>query len=51
MSKQTRKHLEYSDNEFIDKDNESGSDNLLTLLAYSSIPSLLSSKKCSRKRE
>jgi hypothetical protein len=49
--KQTHKHLEYLNNKFIDKDNESGSDALSTSLVYSSIPSLLSPKKCSYKRE
>jgi hypothetical protein len=51
ISKQTCKHLEYLDDEFINKDNKSGSDALLTLLVYSSIPNLLSLKKCSRKKE
>jgi hypothetical protein len=49
--KQTCKHLEYLDNKFINKDNESGSDALLILLAYSSILSLLSPKKYSCKKE
>ena len=51
MFKQTHKCLKYSDNEFVDKDNKSGSDALLTLSVYSSIPDLLSLKKCSCKRE
>jgi hypothetical protein len=50
-SKQTYKHLKYLNDEFIDKDDESGSDTLLTSLVYSSIPSLSSPKKCSCKRE
>jgi hypothetical protein len=49
--KQTCKHLEYLNNEFIDKDDKSGSDALLTSLVYSSILSLSSFKKYSRKRE
>ena len=51
MSKQTCKYLEYLDNKFINKDDESGSDTLLTLSVYSSIPSLSSPKKRSHKRE
>ena len=47
MSKQTCKYLEYLDNKFINKNSESRYDILLTSLAYSSIPSLLSLKKCS----
>ena len=50
-SKQTRKHSEYSDNEFVDKDAESESDASSTSSAYSSIPSLSGWKKRSRKRE
>jgi hypothetical protein len=51
ISKQTPKYLEYLNNKFINKDGESRSDTLLTLLAYSSILSLLSLKKRSYKRE
>ena len=47
MSKQTYKHLKYLDNKFINKDSESGSNALSTLLVYSSILSLLSPKKYS----
>ena len=50
-SKQTHKHLEYSNNKFINKDNKSGSNASSTLSAYSSIPDLLSPKKHSHKRE
>jgi hypothetical protein len=49
--KQTCKHLKYLNNEFINKDNKSGSDASSTSLTYSSIPSLSSPKKYSCKKK